>query len=288
MSCALLALMSPPRGAFADSEPADEDIAGALLAMGERAEAERDGGFAIETYERFLALFPYDPRHDMIAARLSALRKAPTALVIGGEVSEATIWLNEVRVGGGLPFTHELSAGRYHLLVIARDGRRFEQTIVLPPGSRRELSVRFRGSTEAEWNERFGVGPSLALPIEEEETTDTAKGANRFRPIVFALAGVSAGALVATTTLGLAALFEEERFLREPSFEIADRGERLAISADVFLAMSVASGITALILHFKGKERQGEKQEDKQAASVSIAPMIVRDGGGLQLVGRLF
>lgn len=286
MGCVMLLALAPARLSAAESEPDDEEIPSALLAMAEQAERERDAGFAIEAYERFLALFPYDPRHEMVAARLTELRKAPTLLRLEGELSEATIWLNGIRVGGGLPSTHELQAGRYDLLVIARDGRRFEMALVLPPGSTREVSVRFRGSSEDEWNERFGVGPSLVLKEEEKEPVASADDRNRFRGVVFAMAGVTAGALVATTTLGLAALFEEERFGREPSFEIADRGERLAISADVFLAMSVASGITAVILHFKGKAKDEKAEEQK--ASVSFAPMLSPGGGGLQLVGRIF
>lgn len=286
---ALLSFALMPSLARGESEPADSDIAGALLAMGERAEAERDGGFAIEAYERFLSLFPYDPRQDIVAARLSALRKKPTVLHIDGEVSEATIWIDSERVGSRLPFTHELVAGRYTLRVIARDGRRFEQRLVLPPGSKREVSVRFRGTTEEEWNERFGVGPSLALALDAEPTPAEGPEKNRHRAVVFALAGVTAGGLVATTTLGLAALFEEERFRREPSFAIADRGERLAISADVFLAMSLATGITAVVLHFKGKAKQeAEDAEKRKTAGVSMAPMVHRGGGGVQLLGRMF
>lgn len=278
--------MSAPRPAYAESEPPDDEIPTALLAVAEQAEASRDGGFAIEAYERYLSLFPYDPRHEIVSARLSALRKAPTELRLNGEHNEVTIWLNDVRVGGGLPSTHMLTAGRYALLIISRDGRRFEKSIVLPPGSRREVNVRFMGGSDDELNERFGAGPSLVLTVDTEKEEASAEQKNRHRGLVFAMAGVTAGTLIATTTLGLAALFEEERFRVEPSFEIADRGERLALSADVFLAMSVASGITALILHFKGKTKAEEKSEEK--ASVALMPMVSRGAGGVQLVGRIF
>src|SRR5690606_17144818 len=146
-----------------------------------------------------------------------------------------------------------------------------------PPASLRTLDVTFHGDFDPLERERFGTGEPLLVDAPREETPDA--DARRKKRRVVALAGLSSAALVLGGVFGMMALSDAEEFRRAPSEGVARRGEGAASLADVSLGVALVTGVTALVLRLKDRE--------KKPAAVSLVPAIGAHGGGVVLRGGL-
>ena len=250
----------------------------ALLAFAAAREAEGNGGLAIESLERFLESFPFDPKVPEVTARLAELRKAKARVTISSPHVSASVWLGGSKIASRTPAEVELPAGRHRLVVTARDGRSKVFALVLPPASRRVIDVTFAGDIDPLAQGRFGVGEPLLVEAPKEEAPADADS-RRSRRRVLALAGVSTSALVFTGVFGMMALSDAEEFRRDPSEPVARSGERAAILADVSLGVALVSGVTALALRLRDRA--------KKPAAVTVAPTVGARAAGLVLRGGL-
>lgn len=89
------------------------------------------------------------------------------------------------------------------------------------------------------------------------------KAANR---AVWALTGVAAASLLTGTVLGFTALKKEQDYRDDPTLETANKGNRLALFADVSFGVAALSAITALTVFLTTKNKK--KRRERSTARV--------------------
>ena len=108
------------------------------------------------------------------------------------------------------------------------------------------------------------VVEQAAPDLEIEAENKTAKRA------VWALTGIAAASLVTGTALGATAFKREQDFQDDPSQELADRGNRLALFADVSFGIAALSAIAALTVYLTHKNQK--KRRERQQARLRLEP----------------
>ena len=90
---------------------------------------------------------------------------------------------------------------------------------------------------------------------------------------------VGAAGLVGGTVLGFMALAESSDFDADPTAASADRGERLALFADVAFGVGAMALITGIVLYVTDGEPVGG--ESDQTAGLQLMPGVAPDGASL-------
>ncbi len=247
---------------------------------------------AIEAYERYLKDRPDAPDKGAIQKKLEALRDTPARVRITSEPAGAAIALDGEGTGKETPAELEVPAGE-HELSLSREGfAPVRRQLVLAPGEQKALQLTLEaqaseapeGIAEATASEEEPLGDGEPLVEETDLASETSEAseAEEAAPstAVWVAAGISAAALVGGTVLGFMALSEESNFQEHPSIETADRGERLALFADVSFGVAAVAGVTALVLHFADAPGE-EGEEDESLAHVRWTPLLSRNGAGL-------
>jgi len=83
---------------------------------------------------------------------------------------------------------------------------------------------------------------------------------------------------VLASVLGGLAVKEKHDFDDRPTSEGADRGEKLAIFADVGIGVAAAGVLTAVVLLASGKRKETPADD---AARLQVTPILGRHTGGL-------
>ncbi len=241
------------------------DVADARLAAG-------DGPGAVEALERFLAAVPRGADAEAARQRIAEIQQMPATLSVQSTPPGA-----EVRVDGAVvgttPMSAEVAPGE-HALEIAFEGHAaVRETLVLAFGTKRALDVEL----EAE-----GAGVAAAAPQVEPAQEPAIERDSSATPAIWALAGVSAAALLTGTVFGFKALSEESDFVLEPTDARADRGERYSIVADLGFGVAAATAVTAFVLWLKADQETEGRDAETARVRVVGAPRGVGLGAELE------
>ena len=87
---------------------------------------------------------------------------------------------------------------------------------------------------------------------------------------VWVTSGVAVAALVTGTVLGVVALKQEKDFNDDPTERGADRGDRIALFADVSFGVAAGAAITSLALYLTSRKKR--KQAEARNVSVQVGP----------------
>lgn len=196
------------------------------------AETERRLGrvdAAITHLTTFLeAAAPGDPRRPQVQADIDVLRAMPATVVVRSEPAGAVVSVEGQPDQVVAPGQLSLPAGK-HVLLVQMPGRETVRTpVALDPGTTREVTVTLSP-----------VAPEPAVQARDDDEV-----------AIWVAAGVGTAGLVAGSVLGFMALSENSDYDRNPSPAAADRGERLALFADVALGVGAMGFITAAVMFF--------------------------------------
>jgi hypothetical protein len=242
-----------------------------LLRIAEARRAAGDGPGAAEALERYLAVAPEAEDAARAKSELEALRAAPATLELRSTPEGAEVQLDGAP-RGQTPLTVDVPPGA-HALRLTLDGHEpTEDALVLPFGSRRALEYTLTPSPDAA-PEPVAEEPA---PAPVEETRGGHRGA------IIATASIAAAGIVAGTALGFAALSTQADYDEHPTAARADRGEGLALGADLGFAVGAAAGITALVLYFVD-----ERADPSTSVARGPALRLVGASAGLGLGGSL-
>ena len=99
---------------------------------------------------------------------------------------------------------------------------------------------------------------------------------------------VGATGIVAGTVLGFMALSERSDYDANPTAESADRGERLALFADVAFGVGAMGALTALVLYVTSDDGHGAAASEPEPAepSATITPVLGPTHVGVVTGGR--
>ena len=245
-------------------------VAGALEGQGKVVEA-------VATLEQYLELNAEATDRAEVEARLSALRATPGHLTVRSTPEGASIELDGQDTGEVTPAEFDLPPGTHAFVLRAEGFEPSEQQVELGFAAREELAAELEASPEPE--PEPVVADEEPVELEEPDGSDEAEEEDDGPgTAVWVTSGLAAAGLVGGTVLGFLALSEESSFDEDPSEASADRGERYAIFADVAFGIAAVSAITAVVLLLT---KDDGEDEDPEAASASLAPMVGPNSGGV-------
>ncbi|MEM9071238.1 MAG: PEGA domain-containing protein [Myxococcota bacterium] len=249
-----------------------------LLGLAESQERAGDITGTVATFERYLEQRTDAPDRAEIEARVARLRETPAVLVIASVPEGAAITLDGEATGESTPAELEVAPGTHTISLAAEGFESSEEEVEATFAARQEVSVEL-SAVVVEEDPIEGEGD----PIDEasdgdadEEDEDDAGPSTA----VWVTTGLAAASLVGGTVLGFMSLSREAEFDDDPDEETADEGERFALFADVLFGVAAVSAITAIVLFLTDKNAD-EEEEDEDAVSLQVAPVITPQSGGV-------
>jgi tetratricopeptide (TPR) repeat protein len=224
---------------------------------------------AIDTFRSYLSERSNAPDRPQVEAQIQALEKKPATLTVQSNVGGSTIAVDGRDSGHVTPAELSLAAGS-HSVAITHDGYvPAEQTVTLTPGSRDTLRIMLTAEQ---------------LPaVSEAPTPEPAPVASSDRhgtPAVWTAMAFTGAGVVVGSVLGGLALKKKHEFDKAPTKQLADKGERLALFADVGFGIAIAGGVTALVLYLTSGKK-AEPAADQPAQAWSVTPTLARGNYGL-------
>jgi hypothetical protein len=100
-------------------------------------------------------------------------------------------------------------------------------------------------------------------------------------PALWITSIVGATGLVTGTVLGFMVMSERSDFDANPTVKSADRGERMALFADVAFGVGAMALITGAVLYLTKDEPAPSGGEATPSSAFRVTPLASHDGGGL-------
>jgi hypothetical protein len=260
------------QGHFADAQRTFEDAYMAvpnpivLLSIAECQVRSEQFAAAVTTLRRYLDERKDAPDRAQVEAQIAKLEEKPAYLTVETTPAGALVFVDGQDTAKLTPAELELPAGDHRIAVQIEGFQRAEQQVTLVIGQRETLTLALPE-----------VAPAAPEPVADREPYDGEPSRSRYLP-VWVATGVAAAGLVTGSLLGGLALKERSKFNDDPTEASADKGEKLALFADVGFGVAVAGGVTALILYLTtGDDAEGSAS----AQAVSIAPSVSKRELGL-------
>jgi hypothetical protein len=224
-----------------------------LVAVADLRQRRGDGPGAVAMLRQYLVERPDAPDRSSIEARIATLLQSPAVLVIRSEEPGYAVLLDGAPVGKKTPTEIEVKPG-LHTVVVFGDGRRVgEMTVQVGHGEVKELEFTSEDQSDVLIEQAEEARLAAQLAIEKEDRT--------IRRAVIATGGLSGAALVSGTVLGFLALQQEQIYRDDPSKKVADKGERLALFADLSFGLAALSAITSFTLFMTHKNKRKRERE---------------------------
>lgn len=216
-----------------------------LLAVAACQEHRGMPGAMRVTLERYLEVAPADAadRAD-ITQRVQGLTALTGTISILGTPEGASVAIDGVTVDATVPGDVTVADGD-HEVTVSMDGFVPDTQRVSISEGALTASLTFALAEET---------PAETEPTEEEPTTPTHPTPDS----VWVLSAVTGVALVAGTVFGFAALNEQSAFDVMPNRGAADRGETLAVAADISFGVAIVAGVSAVVVYLTDRPAAAE------------------------------
>jgi len=222
-----------------------------LLSIAECQVRNEDFAGAVASLRQYLTEKPAAPDRAQVEAQIANLEAKPGFVSLESAPPGAVIWVDGENTGYITPNELSLRAGPHMIALVAQGHLRFEQRVEVAIGSRQRLSITLTPEPQ----------PVVAEPTPEETPAEEPATQRKASPAVWtaiAIAGVTA---ITGTGLGVAALSKEKDHDKSPSKSLKDKGERLALFADVNFGIAAVAGITAMVIYLTSAEPQQSYEE---------------------------
>lgn len=219
--------------------------------------------------QEYLAARPDAPDRAEVEAKVVELSARRALLQLTSEPRRVAIQLDGAPVDTQTPAELYISPGA-HLVTLSQPGYEpVTETVHATMGGHHTLRLVLRPI------------PVVAAP----PPAPVAPASNGMGAAVWTTAIVGGVGLATGAVLGILALDERNHFDHMPSDASADRGERLALFADVAFAVGAVSLITTAVLCVT---RGGVETDRPDAAlsAVQMTPLVFRDGAGFAATSR--
>jgi tetratricopeptide (TPR) repeat protein len=216
-----------------------------LISVAESAAKSGAIADAVAAYDRYLQLKPDASDRADVEAKRAALAATPAQLAVVTEPPGADVSIDGRPLGKQTPADITLAAGDHQLkCTLAGYEDALDVVHALPGGHDERRIVLKRPIPPA-----VAVAPVPAAPL--VLATPPAKVPTA---ALWVTASIGAAGLIAGTVLGIMALQEHKNFNENPTTESADRGERLALFADVGFGVGAMALVTTAVLLFDREE----------------------------------
>lgn len=224
-----------------------------LVAVADTRQRRADEPGAVAMLEQYLVERPDAPDRASIEARIATLLESPAVLVVRSTEPGHAILLDGVPVDEKTPAELEVPPGTHTVMVVGEGKQVGEKTVQVAYGQVEELDFTPDTKSDVIVEESEEAKLRAELAAEKEDTT--------IRRAVIATGSIAAGALVSGTVLGFLALQQEQDYRDNPTRETADKGERLALFADVSFGLAALSAITSFTLFMTHKNKKRRERE---------------------------
>ncbi|MFW5925513.1 MAG: PEGA domain-containing protein, partial [Myxococcota bacterium] len=273
-------------GQFEEAEAAFEEAYGhvpnpvVLLGLAEARARQGDMVAAAQALDRYLLERPEAPDRVQVEERIAELKGTPATLVLRVEPSDAVVRIDGADPVREVPVQVELAPGDHEVRVRREGYLTYEEIVTLEPGAREKLEVALEPEPPPPEEELFGAGDGIGEAT-DGETTAADEEQDGVHMGVWVATGVAAASLVAGTVLGFRAMHEQTEFDDDPTAATADRGERLALFADVAFGLSLGAALTALVLYLTDGAEDGDDGDDDASARLRVTPAVGASSGGV-------
>jgi hypothetical protein len=239
-----------------------------LLAIAECLERLERWDEAAQKLEVYVQASPDASDRADIERRIAAIRARPAVLRVTSSPEGASIRLDGTDTGKVTPADVEAPAGEHDLVVGLAGYDDASEHLVLHGAERREVSITLVEAPPEE--------PASTASAAVDEDDAPGGGA-----AVWIFGGLTGVALVGGTVLGFLALSDQSEYEQSPSVEIKDRGERMALFADIGFGVAVVAGVTTIILATTGGSEDSEEGDE----ALRVVPVAGAGGAGAVLQG---
>jgi hypothetical protein len=229
----------------------------------------RQGSYdaAVASLDRYLTERPQAPDRAQVEAQIGKLREKPAFVTVESTPPGAAIFVDDVDTGKTSPADLEVKPGTHAIELRIEGFQPDRREVTLPIGGRETLSVVLDlDRTPAP----VPVAEPTPAPAPVEENVRNPHMA------VWVAGGIAAAGLVTGGILGGLALKTKSDFDDAPTEAKADKGERLALFADVGFGVAAAAGVTALVLVLTDS-----KKSNGESARLQLAPALARRAAGV-------
>lgn len=221
--------------------------------------------------ERYLAERPDAADRAAVEQKIADLKATPSTLVITSTPPGAAIRLDGTDLGQVTPTELQVARGEHAIEVSAEGYDAASTTVAVRLGARHEIDLALHALPPPPPPPAPVEGPAQAPPPEPVDEPPTT---------ALWISGVVGGVGIVTgTVLGIAALNEKAEFDETPTEATADRGERLALFADVAFGIGAMALLTGAVLFLTYEPAAAE---DEQASDgLVVAPVVDTERAGV-------
>lgn len=238
---------------------------------------------AVNALERYLAERPDAADRPDVEKKIADLKAMPTTLVVKSTPAGAAILLDGKDTGQVTPAELMVERGEHTVEASLKGHDVASSTLTAKLGSHQEVELVLPAlppPPPPKPVEPPPPPPPPPKPVEEPPTT------------ALWVCGIVGGVgLVSGTVLGILALGERSDFDAHPTASGADRGERLALFADVSFGVATMAVVTGAVMLLTS-DSEDDADADKPAAdksgarapthpAFSVAPVVGRERAGV-------
>ena len=229
---------------------------------------------ALSGFERYLKDRPAAPDRVQVEQKVKDLLATPSILVLTSTPSGASVKVDGVvQTGQVTPLELPLARGP-HDVELSLDGHLpIAEKIDVRIGSRHELHVGLQPAPPPP-PPVAAAPPPKPLPPPPPPPEDLTAA-------LWITSIVGAAGLVTGTVLGLMVMSERTDFDENPTAKTADRGERMALFADVAFGVGAMALVTGAVLYLTKDEPAPSSGSAAPESAFRVTPLATRDGGGL-------
>jgi tetratricopeptide (TPR) repeat protein len=217
---------------------------------------------AAAALHRYLALRPDAPDRGDVEAKLKGLENTPAFVSVTSVPSGAELTIDESPVLQRAPAQIELTPGKHTLKYALPGYTSSAELLTVDPGARYDLEIVLKPAA-----------PPEAPPPAPVAATTPPPAAEPISPAaLWITGGIGAAGIVTGTVLGFLALKAKSDFDSDPTESHADKGERLALFADVGFGVGIMALATTAVLIFTHDAPSATPAADTPAATSSRKP----------------
>lgn len=218
---------------------------------------------AAAALHRYLELRPDAPDRADLEAKLNGLEKTPAFVAITSVPAGADLIIDDGPITQHAPAQIELAPGKHTLKYALPGYTSSAELLTVDPGARYDLEIVLQPAAP----------PPEAPPPAPGAATQPPPAAQPIAPAaLWITGGIGAAGIVTGSVLGFLALKAKSDYDSSPSESRADKGERLALFADVGFGVGIMALATTAVLLFTHDEPSAKPAADTPAATSARKP----------------
>jgi tetratricopeptide (TPR) repeat protein len=229
---------------------------------------------ALSGFERYLKDKPDAADRAQIEQKVKDLLATPSILVLSSSPTGASVKVDGADTGKITPVELPLPRGEHKVELSLAGHLPIAETIDVRIGSRQEVHVGLQPEPPP---------PPPPVAVKPPPPPPPAPPAEDPTAALWITSIVGATGIVTGTVLGFMVMSERSDFDANPTAKSADRGERLALFADVAFGVGAMALITGAVLYLTKDEAPAstDAAAATEASAWRVTPLATRDGGGL-------